>query len=122
MHFINDTISHLVNHFLFQHTTSTTYYPQGNGQEKLTNKVIKSMLTKLVSEKRNDWDEHLGVVLFAYYTAYQISTWHTPFQLMYGLYPLMPTWYLLPILTKEDIDVNNIVTILTNMIFKSWKN
>jgi hypothetical protein len=30
MHFINDTISHLVNQF-FLHITSTTYYPQGNG-------------------------------------------------------------------------------------------
>jgi hypothetical protein len=30
MHFINDTISHLVNHSFYCHTTSTTYYPQGN--------------------------------------------------------------------------------------------
>ncbi len=27
VHFINDTISHLMNHLLFWHTTSTTYYP-----------------------------------------------------------------------------------------------
>lgn len=27
VHFINDTISHLMNHIFFQHTTSTTYYP-----------------------------------------------------------------------------------------------
>ncbi len=45
------------------------------------------MLTKVVNEKRNDWDEHLGVVLFAYHIAYKINTWHTPFKLVYGLYP-----------------------------------
>jgi hypothetical protein len=53
------------------------------------------MLTKLGNEKRNDWDEQLGVILFAYRIAYKVSTGHTPFQLVYGLYPLMPTKYLL---------------------------
>jgi hypothetical protein len=50
-HFINDTIEHLMTHFLFKHWTSTTYYPQGNGQAKATNKVIGMFLTKLVNEK-----------------------------------------------------------------------
>jgi hypothetical protein len=53
------------------------------------------MLTKLINEKNNDWDEHLGAILFTYYIAYKISTGHTPFQLVYGLYPLRPTKYLI---------------------------
>jgi hypothetical protein len=32
IHFINDAIKIFTNHFLLWHTTSTTYYPQGNGQ------------------------------------------------------------------------------------------
>jgi hypothetical protein len=32
IHFINDAIEILTNHFMLQHTTSTTYYPQSNGQ------------------------------------------------------------------------------------------
>jgi hypothetical protein len=32
VHFINDTISHLVKKILFWHITFTTYYLQGNGQ------------------------------------------------------------------------------------------
>jgi hypothetical protein len=64
IHFINETISHLVNHFCFGHTTSTTYYPQGNGYVESTNKVIGTMLTKLINKKINDWDEHLGTMLF----------------------------------------------------------
>jgi hypothetical protein len=27
LHFINDVIKHLTNHFLFKHVNSTTYYP-----------------------------------------------------------------------------------------------
>jgi transposase InsO family protein len=49
-HFINSTIHTLTEHFLLRHTTSTTYYPQGNGQAESTNKVIVRMLQKLVNE------------------------------------------------------------------------
>jgi hypothetical protein len=79
MHFINNIISHLLNHFLFQHTIYTTYYIQGNGQVESTNKVIGIMLTKLVNEKKNDWDGHLGAIMFTYHTAYKVSRRHTPF-------------------------------------------
>jgi hypothetical protein len=31
VHFINEAIKYLINHFLLQHVNSTTYYPQWNG-------------------------------------------------------------------------------------------
>jgi len=71
--------------------TSTTYYPQGNGHAESTNKVIGSLLTKLLNENHIDWDEHLHTILYAYGTTFRITTKHTPFQLVYGLYLLMPT-------------------------------
>jgi hypothetical protein len=30
-HFINDAIIYLIDHFIFKHTSSIVYYPQGNG-------------------------------------------------------------------------------------------
>jgi len=51
IHFINDTIKHLTKQFLLKHVSSTTYYPQGNGQVESTNKIIGRLLTKLVNEK-----------------------------------------------------------------------
>jgi hypothetical protein len=51
---------------MMKHVSSTTYYPQGNGQAKSTNKVLKTLLTKLVSENKTDWDEHMLIVLFSY--------------------------------------------------------
>jgi len=50
--FINEAIEYLIDHFLLQHVSSTTYYPPGNGQVKFTNKVLGTLLTKLVSENR----------------------------------------------------------------------
>jgi hypothetical protein len=48
-HFINSSIELLVQEFMITHHKSTTYYPQGNGQVKSTNKMLKHILTKLVN-------------------------------------------------------------------------
>jgi hypothetical protein len=49
VHFINDAIKYLTNHFLLKHVNSITYYPQGNGQPQFTNKVLGTLLTKLIN-------------------------------------------------------------------------
>jgi hypothetical protein len=36
-------------------------------------------------------DEQLSTILFSYQTTYKVETDHTPFQLVYGLHPLLPT-------------------------------
>ncbi len=64
VHFINDAIKYLTNHFLLKHVSSTTYYPQGNGQ---------------------------ATMLFSYRTINKVTTIYTSYQLVYGLHPLMPT-------------------------------
>jgi hypothetical protein len=76
---------------------STTYYPQGNGQAEFTNKVLRTLLTKLINENRTDWDEHLSTVLFSYITTYEVAIGYTPYQLVYGLHPLMPIEYIVPV-------------------------
>jgi len=94
-HFINNVIGILTMHFLLKYTTLTTYYPQSNRHVKSTNKVINLLLIKLVIENHIDWDEHLHTILYAYCTTFKVTIRHTLFQVVYGLYPLMPTKYLL---------------------------
>jgi hypothetical protein len=77
--------------------SSTTYYPQGNGKVGFINKVLGTLLTKLVSEYKTDWDEHLSIVLFSYKIIYKVAIGYTPYQLVYGLHPLMPIEYIMPI-------------------------
>jgi hypothetical protein len=95
-HFINEAIEILTTHFLFRHTSFTTYYLQINGHAEFTNKVIGLLLTKLINENHMDWDKHLHIVLFVYKITFKVDTSHTPFQLVYGLHALMPIKYLLP--------------------------
>ena len=54
------------------------------------------MLQKLVNDNRTDWDIQLYTVLFSYRTAYKVAMGHSPFELIYGLLPLMPTEYIVP--------------------------
>ena len=44
-------------------------------------------------------------MLFSYRTAYKVATGHSPFELVYGLLPLMPTEYIVPTQrTTTDLD------------------
>jgi hypothetical protein len=84
INFINNAIKYLTNHFLLKHVSSTTYYPQRNGQDESTTKVLGTLLTKLVSENKINWDEHLFTMLFSYKIVYKIARWYTQYQLVYG--------------------------------------
>ncbi len=62
-----------------KHVSSIIYYPQGNGQTKSINKVLGTLLTKLVIENIIDWDEHLSTMLFSYKITYEVAAGYTPY-------------------------------------------
>ncbi len=53
-------------------------------------------MIKLVNINWNDWDVMLPIALWAYRTAYKVSTQHTPYKLIYRLMPLLPTKFIVP--------------------------
>ncbi len=118
--FINDVIKHLKNHFLLKHVSFTIYFPQGNGQVKSTNKVLGTLLTKFVTKNKINWDEHLPTILFSYRTTYKVATRYTPYELVYGLHPLMPIEYILLIIGSNHIE-GNLVKVLTSKVSKLEK-
>ncbi len=80
---------------------------------------IGTLITKLVNEKMIDWDEHLHIVLYAYQTTYnKMTTCHTPFQLVYGLHPLMLVEYLLPTTLLGIKKFIEFAIVLTSRIIK----
>ncbi len=82
--------------------SSTTYYPRGNGQVEFTNKVLGTFFTKLINGNKTNWDEDLSTMLFSYKIASKVATWYTPYQLVYGLHPLMPIEYIVPIVGGNE--------------------
>jgi hypothetical protein len=78
------------------------------------------LLTKLISENKIDWDEHLSIVLFSYKIVYKIATRYTPYQLVYGLHPLMPIKYI--VLVVDGYERNSTPwRVLTSRITKLEK-
>ncbi len=54
-------------------------------------------------------------MLFSYKIAYKVTIGYTPYQLVYGLHPLMPTKYIIPITSGNERD-NTLVKISTSII------
>jgi hypothetical protein len=59
-------------------------------------------------------------VLFSYKIAYKVILGYTPYQLVYGLHPLMPTKYIVLVVGGNERD-NTLVSVLTSRIIKLEK-
>src|SRR3984885_10275600 len=73
-----------------RHDSSTPYYPQENGLVEVVNKVLVTMIGRIIGIHRSNWHNMLFSVLWAYQTSVKTSTGFTPFQLVYGLEVVLP--------------------------------
>ena len=73
-----------------KHHRTTPYNPQSNGKTERFNKTFKSMISKLINNKRDDWEEQIGAALTAYNNSTSTVTGHTPFFLLYGRRARLP--------------------------------
>ena len=53
---------------------TTAFHPQCDGQSEAMVKNIKSMLTCFVNEAKDDWDQHIQRVSFAYNSSLHSTT------------------------------------------------
>ena len=70
---------------------TTAYHSQTDSLVERFNCTLTAMLSKVVEKNGKDWDTKLPYVLFAYRTSMQESTRESPFFLMYGHDPRLPT-------------------------------
>ena len=82
--FHNAVNSELMNVLGIQHRMTTAYHPQANGLDERLNQTLVNSLSKFVQDDRDTWDVHVQEVVYAYNTAVQESTKHTPFEAMFG--------------------------------------
>ena len=74
----------------FRHENSTPYYLQANGQVEAINKVLKTMLRRMVGDHKSNWHLILFSTLWAYQTSVKTATGFMPFHLVYGLEVVLP--------------------------------
>ena len=81
---------------------STAYHAKTDGQTKVTNWTLTTLLRSLVSKSLKDWDLKLPHDKFYYNRSTSYATKHSPFECVYGVNPLTPL-DLLPILIESRV-------------------
>jgi len=62
----------------------------------------------------------MSTILFSYIIAFKVGIGHIPFQLVYGLFPLLLIEYLLPFKPRQTYDPN-LVRVLTSRLLELEK-
>ena len=97
------------------------YHPQTDGLVEKFNATLINMIAKSTSAG-SDWDTRLPYVLFAYRSALQESTKESPFFLLYGRDPRIPTS---TVLTYERspyaVDTDDYKSELMANLSQAWK-
>ena len=86
------------------------------------NRTLIDMLAKTAEQNGKNWDKKLPFVLFAYRSTTQESTGESPFRLLYGQDPKLPTEDALSCSvdrTQVDLDCYN-VQVRSNLV-EAWK-
>ena len=71
-------------------TRTAAYRPQSDGQVERNNQTIQNMLSFFVNYRRDDWDDHLPLVMGAYRSMVHESTQCTPNLMVLGQETILP--------------------------------
>lgn len=84
--------------------STSAYRPETNGQVERINRYVAAALTSYVKVHQDDWDQYLGAIAFAYCTSVIDAIATTPFYLLHGRDPRLPTDVLAG--TQQDLLVD----------------
>nr|GEX58368.1 DNA-directed DNA polymerase [Tanacetum cinerariifolium] len=70
-HFCNDKFAKVMLKYCVTHRLATVYHPQTSGQVEVSNRGLKRILERTVSENRASWSDKLDDALWAFRTAYK---------------------------------------------------
>ena len=89
-HFQNSMMTELTTMLGFRQEHSSSFYPQANGQVKVVNKTLKTILKCTINATRSNWHIMMYPALWAYQSNVKISTGFSPFQLVHGVESVTP--------------------------------
>lgn len=89
--FLSDLIQSVCDILGVKKINTSGYHPQTDGLVEKFNSTLINMIAKCCEISHHDWDEQLPFLLFAYRSSVQESTKESPFFLLHGRDPRLPT-------------------------------
>jgi hypothetical protein len=89
---------------------SIAYYPQGNGLDESSNKILTRIIKKLLQDNKKAWHKKLIHALWADMITTKRSIATSPFHIVYDTEAIFPTSLGLPmmrLLQEQDVDPNS---------------
>ena len=71
-------------------TRTTSRRPQSDGMVERANRTVQKMIASYVSDKQDDWDEHLPLLMLAYRSSVHETTGVSPAKMTFGRDLLLP--------------------------------
>ena len=89
--FMSNLIKELLKLFKTKHITSSPYHPETNGALERSYLTLKDYLKYYINDKQNNWNEFIPFAMFAYNTHIHSATNFTPYELLFGSKPFLPS-------------------------------
>ena len=100
---------------------TSAYHPQSDGLVERFNRTLTDRLAKSVTPGQKEWDDRLPYVLFAYRATQQVSTGESPFFLVYGRDPKLPTETVLcPPNHREFLNLDDYKSVMLQGMSTAW--
>ena len=118
--FLSDIVAEINKLMGVDHRKTTPYHPQTNGACEIRNKSIGNMLSHIVNERHDDWDDHLGFVQLAYNSSRHSVVNASPHMLLMGREPKLPHELLQPS-TERPVPAGTYPAELQNRMTRIWE-
>ena len=119
--FLSNLLRELCTVMGIKKVNTTVYHPQTDGLVECFNRILTGMLAKTTEKGSQDWDKRLSYVLFAYRASMQSSNMESPFILLYGRNPRLPTETALtaPVIQSE-LDIVTYKEVVVQGVTEVW--
>jgi len=74
-----------------QHSKTLPYHLKCNAQVEVFDKTVKKYLASYVDDSTLNWDEWLPALMLTYNSSYHSTIAPTPFELLFGIKPRLPS-------------------------------
>lgn len=89
--FTSEVIAALTKLYKIRHVFASPYHPQSNAALERTHSTLKDYLKHFIRQNTHTWDIYICHAVFYFNTTIHSSTKHTPYELLFGFKPYIPS-------------------------------